>query len=474
MFGDLVKIQDDLIIIFASIIVLFLSGIIILSLRALFLHQSIEKSMMARIKAGKYNEVIDIARDFINISQSKGRRNPGMFVLYYLAQAYEAIDSLNNALKYYTEASLQASKYGRMYSTILLHIAKISFKLGKNKEAQANYMMLLDKDPDNAEALYELACVHYRNRSLKKARECLETVLKKRSGLIEARSLYGKILFDTGNYLPALKQFSLLEKYDPSNYEVFYYKAKCFENLKKYAESIRAYQFILGHEWKNEIHSNNNTLVGIREGSQISVINLYIKIKDYHSGIYYVSEYLSNPSSEETKTELIYLYANLLWNTGEEYQALKNFERIYMMNPGYKDVAIMHERYKKILPHTYLKAYFTSNESSTDGLDFDSLCKRILARHVFKLMYRHLDYYIYEKGVFYVVFYRHIEPASFSKLTEIEVMLNSFQTRPQNIEIYSLSGIMDDAITHFLLKSSHIIEGDEFINTVKKIAPLKS
>ena len=89
-------------------------------------------------------------------------------------------------------------------------------------------------------------------------------------------------------------------------------------------------------------------------------------------------------------------------------------------------------------------------------------------------MYRHLDYYIYEKGVFYVVFYRHIEPVSFSKLTDIEVMLNSFQTRPQNIEIYSLSGIMDDAVTHFLLKTSRLIEGDEFINTVKKVAPLKS
>ena len=302
MFGDLVKIQDDLLIVFASIIVLFLAGIIILSLKALFFHQGIEKSMMTGLKAGKYNEVIDKARDFINSGKSKARRNPSLFVLYYLAQAYEAIDSLNNALKYYTEASLQASKYRKLYSTILLHIAKISFKLGKNKEAQANYMMLLDKDPDNAEALYELARVYYKNKSLKKARECLENVLKKRSGLIEARSLYGKILFDTGNYLPAVKQFSLLEKYDPSNYEVFYYKAKCFENLKKYAEAIRAYQFILGHEWRNEIHENdNNTLVGIREGSQISVINLYIKIKDYHSGIYYVSEYLRTRPPKKQK-----------------------------------------------------------------------------------------------------------------------------------------------------------------------------
>ena len=468
MFADLVKIEDDLLIIFSVIIVLFLVGIIILSLKALFIHQSIEKSMLNGLKSGKYNEVIDRARDLISNNKTKGK-TVSLFVLYYIAQAYEAIDSLNNALKYYNEVSLQASKYKKLYSSILLHMAKISDKLGKHKESLANYMILLEKDPDNVEAMFELARIYYKNNSFKKARECLEKVLKKRSRIIEARILYGKILFETGNYIPALRQFNLLEKYDPTNYGVFYYKAKCLENMKKYSEAIKAYQFILGHEWKDEVHNLDNlTLIEIRELSQISVINLYIKIKDYHSGIYYVSEYLSMPSSEKTKTELIYLYANLLWNTGEEYQALKNFERIYMMNAGYKDVEIMYERYKKILPHTYLKTYFTSNEGGGNGKDFDSVCKKILTRHFFKLMYRHLDYYIYEKGVFYAVFYRHIEPIPFSKLTDIEVILNSFQTMPQNIEIYSLYGIRDDAVTHYLLKNSRLIEGDEFIKTIKK------
>ncbi len=468
MFSDLVKIQDDLLIAFSSIIVLILAGIIIMTLRNLFLHQSIERSLMSKLKAKKYNEVIDLAREFMNNKKSRGKRT-GLFVLYYLAQAYESIDSLNNALKYFTEASLQAPNYKKLYSSILLHMAKLSSRLGKHKDSLANYMMLLEKDPENVEAMYEVALVYYRNKSLKKARECLENVLKRRSGIIEARILYGKILFDTGIYQSALKQFNLLEKYDPANYEIIYYKAKCFENMKKYTEAIKAYQFILGHEWKGAVlDRDTKPLIEVREQSQISVINLYIKIKDYHSGIYYVSEYLSLPSSEETKTELIYLYANLLWNTGEEYQALKNFERIYMMNAGYKDVEIMYERYKKILPHSYLKSYFTSNEGG-EGKDFDSVCKKILSRHIFKLMYRHIDYYIYEKGVFYVVFYRHIEPIPFSKLTDIEIMLNSFQTKPQNIEIYSLSGIMDDAVTHYLLKNSRLIEGEEFIGTIKKV-----
>lgn len=217
MFSDLVKIQDDLVIIFSSVIVIFLAGIIIMILRTLFMRQSIEKSLMTKLKAKNYNEVIDIAREFINDNKSKGK-GASLFVIYYLAQAYEAIDSYSNALKHYTEASLQASKYKKLYSTILLHIAQISNKLGKHRDSLANYMMLLEKDPDNAEAMYELARVYYGNKYLKKARECLEKVLKQRSGLIEARFLYGKILFDSGSYQSSLKQFNLLEKYDPANH----------------------------------------------------------------------------------------------------------------------------------------------------------------------------------------------------------------------------------------------------------------
>ncbi len=465
MFSDLVKIQDDLVIAFSSIIAVILAGVIGITIRKFFFRQSLERILHSGLKSKRYSEVIDKAREIIN-----GRKNKSvsLFVIYYLAQAYEAVDSHNNALKYYNEACALARSHKKLYSSILLHIAKISDKLGKQKEAVANYLMLLDKDPDNFEALYELARFHYRNKNLKKAREYLEKVLKKRSGIIEARILYGMILFDTGNYLNAGRQFKLLEKYDQNNYEIFFYRARCFENTKKYSEAVKVYQFILGRDWQNAPSGPYmRPIMEIREQCQISIINLFIKLKDYHSGIYYVSEYLSLPSSDKTKTELIYLFANLLWNTGEEFQALKNFERIYMMNANYKDVEIMYERYKKILPHSYLKLYFTSNEGQ-ENANFDSLCKKILSRHSFKLMYRHIDYYIYEKGVFYIVFYRHIEPIPFSKLTDIEVLLNSFETRPQNIEIYSLSGVMDDAVTHYLLKNSHLIEGDEFIGIIKK------
>jgi tetratricopeptide (TPR) repeat protein len=455
-----IKLEDDILIILFLMITVFMLGIIFLIVRSVLFSRTIEKRLAAKLKNGNYNEVINLANEFM---ESKSRKNKvdSLFVMYYLAQAYEAVNSLSIALKFYTEASVLASKNKKLYSSIILFMARIYERLNKPREALAHYLILIDRDEFNSEALYDLARIQYKNKNLKKAREYLEKLLSKRPGLIDARFLYGKILFEAGNFQASLKQFDLLQKYDSENIEVSFYKARTLENQRRYTDAIKEFQLLLAKDWEVDEKTN---LQKIKEDCQIAIINLYIKVKDFHSGIQYVSGYLSAPSSEETKTELLYLYANLLWNTGEEFTALKNFERVYMMKPDFKDTKIMVDRYKKILPHTYLGKYFTSSEE-----DFDTACRKLTGKHQFTLQYRHTDYYIYSKGVFYIIFYRHIEPIAFSKLTDIEVILNSYEIRSQNSEIYSISGVQDDAVTHFLLKSSKLIEGDEFIQSIKKV-----
>jgi len=469
MIKDLLSIQEDLLVLFFAVVSIGLGIIIFVLFKSTFIHQRIERNLVKKLKNKEFNAVINLAKDFIDNEKPPGKKE-AIFVMYYLAQAYEALDSFTSALKFYQEASLLSGKNKRLSVSILIRIAFLYQKMGKVKDALAHYFMVLDKDEFNPEALYNIAWLYYNNKNFKKARESLEKLLKKRAGILEARFLYGKILFETNRYQDAYSQFCWLERYDRDNYELAYMKCRALENLKRYTEAIKEYRKLIEREWKDIPSDKNKLLQEILEKSKIAIINLFIKIKDYISGIQYVSQYLSEVTSEDTKTELLYLYANLLWNTGEEYKALKNFERIYMMEPDFKDVAIMYERYKKILPHSYVSQYFTSNEDSEQLQNFDSFCRKILGRHNFNLLYKHNDFYIYSKGVFYVIFYRHIEPIPFSKLTDMEIILNSFDIKPQNIEIYSISGVREDAITHFLLKSSRLIEGTEFINTVKKVS----
>jgi tetratricopeptide (TPR) repeat protein len=449
-----------------SIILIGLLGWLVFSI---FHLRSIENVLGHLLKKGEFQEVINLASEFLQ-KKKKKKRKEMVLVLYYLAKAYENTKSFSNALKFYDEVLLLHSRQDKFYINVLLNIAKVYEKLGKVKESMAYYLMALDRDENNIEALYAMGKIHYSNGNVKRSLDYFEKLLQKKPSILDARKYYGKALMDCGFFLPALTQFEFLVRYYPEDFEVYYLKGKAEENLKNYIEAIKTYKQLLKREFYEEKTLEkvlNRTLFQIREELKVCIVRLYIKLKKYEESLTTISEYLSLPGEDETKLELLYLYGNVLWNTGEEYQALKNYERIYMMKPDFKDVSLFYERYKKILPHSYLGFYFTMKEE--EGKNFDFTCRKILGKQNFNIVYKNRDYAIYSKGPFAVVFYRHIEPIPFSQLTDIEVILNGLPVMITNVEIYSISGVREDAYTHFLLKKSNLIEGDEFIKIIRSI-----
>ncbi len=455
-----------------QILLLLALSVIIIALIIWFIFslihlKGIENTLHNKIQHKEYQEVIKIAQEFID-KKKKKKKHETLMVLYYLACAYEETEHYSNALKFYEELLLQYPKKDKFKINILIKIAKIYEKQNKKTEAIANYIMALDIDEYNIEALHGIGRIHYFNGNSKRSLDYFEKILLKKPALLDSRKFYGKALLDTGFYQLALNQFEFITKYYPYDFEVYYFKARVEENLKKYTEAIKTYNVLLKKEFdeqKSLEKTTDITLFDVKEEVKLTIIRLFIKLKKYDEGLNYISEFLSMPGKDETKLELLYLYGNILWNKGEEFQALKNYERIYMMKPDYKDVALFYERYKKILPHTYLVNYFTSSEEG----NFELLCKKILGKQIFNLIYKSSDFYIFVKGPFAVIFYRHIEPIPFSKLTDMEVILNT-QTIPiSNLEIYSISGVNDDAQNHFLLKKSNIIEANEFIKIIRDL-----
>ncbi len=447
-----------------SLVIIVLIGWLIFSI---FHIKSIEKILHHKLNNKEYKDVIDLAHEFIE-KKKKKKKHETLMVLYYLACAYENTEHYTNAIKFYEEVLLQHPKKDKFYRNLLIKMARIYEKQNKTKEAMAHYIMTLDSDEYNIEALYGIGKLHFFSGNTKRSLDYFEKILLKKPNLLDARKFYGKALLDTGFYQVALSQFEFIIKYFPDDPEVYYLKAKTEENLKKYNEAIKTYKILVKKDFNEEKMLEKTTplnIFDIKEEVKLTIVRLLIKLKKYDEGLTYISDFLSMPGKDETKLELLYLYGNILWNKGEEFQALKNFERIYMMKPDFKDVALFYDRYKKILPHTYLSNYFTTSEES----NFESICKKILGKQIFNLIYKSGDFYVFTKGPFAVIFYRHIEPIPFSKLTDMEVIINTQSIPISNVEIYSISGVREDAYNHFLLKKSHLIEANEFIKTIREL-----
>lgn len=452
------RLEEDLAIVLLGLVAALLIAVVALILRSILHGSNSERHMQSLMKKKDYPAAIQFAKKYLE-NKSGHRLNPNdrLYINTALGEAQEATGSLSAALNAYVDASVLAAKRPKMLADIQLKIARLYIKLKNSREASAYYQMVLSIDPGHPEALFDLAKLADENKQTKKARELLEKLLAKRPGLLDARFLYGRILFESAQYSAALKQWELLRRYDYENPSVYLYRARTFEAQKRYTEALKEYRYILNRDWKTV----DAALIQAFEKSMLAVVQTALKLKDFEGGIKAVKEYLEKPLGDETRSELLYLFAVLLWNSGDEYLGLKNFEKVQMMRPGYKDVGLLTERFRKILPLPALSSYFTSDDTA-----FDQNCRLCLGRHQFRQDFKNKDFALYTKGQFAVVFYRHIEPIPFSGLTDIEAMLTAMEFPPQNFEIYSLSGVREDALTHMLLRSARVIEGNDFLQSM--------
>lgn len=443
-------IANDLVMTLLALLAILLLGLIAWSVKHFFFTDATERAIRRSLKNEDFEDVIRYGSEFLS-------KNPSnFFVAYSMAKAYAALKKNEHALKFFTDASVFESKNpkSKLYPAILMDIARIQELMGKQQDAMATYHMILGRDENYAEALYELAESLYQQKKIKKSREHLEKLLTVKPGLIDARHLYGKILFESGNYDAALKQFKLLEKYDSRSGEVYYYKGRILENLKQYSSAIDVYWQCLDAEFVSR---------KMRESCQILLIQNYIRLKRYREGLEEVAAFLREPIHPDTKTELLYLNANMLWNEGDEYQAIVTYEKVYRSNPDFKDVTIIFDRYKDLLEKELLADYLTSDE-----FKFEETCRRLIGSAKAEILYRSKDLFLFGRGVAASVCYRHIDPPSFSKLTDIEILLNSFGFESGSHDFYSINGVAQEADMHGLVKKLNLYSGDDFYHYLKK------
>ncbi|OHD57490.1 MAG: hypothetical protein A2Y33_05845 [Spirochaetes bacterium GWF1_51_8] len=444
------QLTDDILIIVLGVIAALLAGIIVFVIVRLVTVKRVDHEMKLLIAAKKYEAAAALGEEYLK------RHKPEFAVLIALGEAYDMMQDWTKALKYYSDASITAGKNKAVYHSVVVRLARVCERLGRHKDALSYYLMILEADGSNAEVLYEIAVHHYDTRNLKKAREYIEQLLKFRPGLIDARFLYGKTLFETGQFASALKQFELLEKYDPENREVFFLKGRCLENLKMFNDAVNALETYLSFE---------DLIAEQRERAMTSMLQMLLKSKQHRTGVEKAEKFLGGELTDGTKKEIMYLCANLKKELGEEYKSVLMFNEIARIDPGFRDAGMIAKKYEKLVQHSILSKYFTSDEEM-----FDKVCRNILTNPSYQLVHRGLDQYIYLRGGNYAVFFRHIDPINYAQMSALETLIGARREAFGGCEIYALYGTDNDTSVHPWRKTSDVIERDELLKKLKKAA----
>lgn len=442
-------VSDDLLIIILSLIIVIFLGILFWIIWKVFLSHSLEHRLQKMLKNREFTKLIDTA--------VQAQKNHSSFFLhYYLGCALEESAKFTEALVQLEQSSTMIPHTDSMYQAVLLRIGRLLLKMAKTEEALSYFMMLNKVDESYFESQYEIARIYYDRKQFSRAHDALQNILEIKPGVLDARFLFGKVLYETAQYSHSLKQFELLTRFQPNEALIPYYKALNLEKLKMYGAALTELDKYLSMDLTDKLR---------RESAQVRLIQLYIKTRDIEGGVIAARKVLDEVHTGPHLPEILYLYAHLLWDRGQEYDALLQWEKVYQIDPRYKDIQIIYDKYSRLFSRSSLAKYFTANER-----EFEQTCLKILGLNEQDLLYRSLHYYLFGRGKQYSIFYRHIEPVPFTTLTALEVLANTFEADLQYFEIYTLGGPAPDSLTHALLKRAVLVQQDDFLRALHRVS----
>lgn len=137
-----------------------------------------------------------------------------------LGNLYYNLKRISDAEKNYLNAIKANDKALKPYVVT----AEFYNKTGEKTKAFETYEKALAIHPENLGLKNSIARLHYQHKEIEEAEKIVSDILKTRKGYFPANLLKSEILLSKKQYLPALKLLNQLEKDEPKNDSIQYFK----------------------------------------------------------------------------------------------------------------------------------------------------------------------------------------------------------------------------------------------------------
>jgi tetratricopeptide (TPR) repeat protein len=240
-------------------------------------------------------------------------------------------------------------------------IAELYRKFNQPEEALKEYLVLLKKEPNNAQYYVQTGeLFEDRSRSDKAASYYKKAIeLDERNG--EAYFRLGKVLAKNKKIVEAREYLERAIKLDPDNYEAYYFLGRIQKDAKDLPAALSSFQ-----KAQKAPEYKVKALVE-RGGCYLSMNNTENAISELERAIKLVED----ESSPEALYARYFLAAAFEKNRRIE-QAIEQWEQIYKKKPGFRDVAEKLSNYQDVRSNDHVKDFMTASEDH-----FLKICEQI-------------------------------------------------------------------------------------------------
>lgn len=309
------------------------------------------------VKQGKAPQAIRVAKAIL----AKEARNAEAH--YLLGKAYLADGKPELALMEFKTVN-QIAFFGSYCPEVLFRqdIAQLYEKFGNHEEALKEYLLLIKKEPYEAEHYYHAGLLFEERNNREKAKAYFKKALENNPRHSDSHFRLGLILYKNQRAQEARVELETALKAQPDNYKAHYYMGRIYKDSHDYNSALREFE-------KAQKDPDHKIKALVERGS------CYMNMKNYERAVSELERAVKltdNPGAKET------LYARYFLSICYEMirdldKAIEQWEQIYSKKPTFRDVAEKLSQYQELRSDDKVKDYITSTNEN-----FLNICRQIV------------------------------------------------------------------------------------------------
>jgi len=434
----------DILVLFFISIVLF-----VIILATYYIYKSLKQQKKFSeieflIKKGNYKQALNLASTYLKEKKS--------FLIYYMiAQAYEGLNDITNAIKFYEEALTKfAHEYRRNTKIdLLIKIGDLYAKNGELISASGNYIMALNENPNEYRALYALGNMYYKGKNYQKAAFYLEKLVQVKPENWNAHYLLGRIHYYQNNFRKAIIELENTLKLNisdsSSRNNITLLLADIYTSNKNYRESIVLLRPLM---------ERNDTF----NEAFIRILKNLVLDNQLQTAIEMGNRYMDK-ITPNIKHQVLYMLGQAYFYKKDFLRAIDCWSKAYHINPDYADLKDLMVKYKALVENPLLEDYFTPDENAFIEFIIKCLHTRILLPGIDKNNFK-----IFKSDDNQChIFFRLPSAITPADLKEIENTIRQELLGSLPIILYSLFGTVPECKADSFYKKVNEISGDQFI-----------
>jgi Tfp pilus assembly protein PilF len=289
---------------------------------------------------------------------ARDQRNPELH--YLMGRAYQMDNRAELALMEYRMVNQIGIFDGTIPEvTFRRQLAELFRKYNQPEEALKEYLLLVQKDPNNADTYYQIGRLFEDRNKGAKAVNYYRKAIELRPGHGLAYLQLGLLLYRGKRFNDARQYLEKALRYEPEHYEAYYFVGRIQKENKDYAAALQSF------EWSAKSPEYKVRSLIERGTSYMEMNNLERAVPELERAIAQIAA-----PDEPDALWAHYFLATCYERLRKIERAIEHWEAVYKQKPGFQDVSEKLSQYQELRQDDIVKDFLTASQAQ-----FRDMCR---------------------------------------------------------------------------------------------------